>query len=726
MELEATSAGLFRALARLDDVLRRAVEVARELYRRRPRPRSCPGCTSTTRRSSGCSTAPRERRCLGAAGGLGELDADDERMAWLRRAFELTAFELQVAPHRARAGGRPALRADLRLPPGRRDPQAADGRPRPAACSARAPEARIADRAVFAHGRDADPRASSSGWSRPEGTADPPLLAHAVRVDEQVVRLLLGRAASSTAGSAGWPSWSMPSTRTTPTSCRTAPASDWRGWPSTAARSAAPSACTSRERAGRAVAGRRRRSRRRSACDCWWSTCSSCRRDHDEVDRLLRLVVPRGAGSSTRCCSWTASIASTRPAARRRPAVRPARRRSRPTRPTSSCSGASARGSRRPRPHGHADGADPRPGVRRARVAWRRRLADAGVAIPAADIAALAERFRLTSDQIADAVRSPTRVRAGEALDRRSATGRRPAERRGDGGGPVRGGARRSRAPRLGDRAPSRSGPPGLGRHRAARRDASSSCASMCASGAAPAAGARRLGLRPRGCRSARASTRCSPGRPGTGKTMAAEVIAGELGLDLYKIDLSRRRQQVHRRDREEPRARSSARPQDANAILFFDEADALFGKRSEVRDAHDRYANIEIATCCSGWSSTRASRSSPPTCARTWTRRSSAGSQFIVEFPFPDEERPAADLGGRCSRPTRRATADVDFAALGARVPARRRQHQEHRRSARRSSPRTDGEPIGDGPPAAGDPPRAAEDGPGRGVRRFEVTPSC
>ena len=54
--------------------------------------------------------------------------------------------------------------------------------------------------------------------------------------------------------------------------------------------------------------------------------------------------------------------------------------------------------------------------------------------------------------------------------------------------------------------------------------------------------------------------------------------------------------QQVHRRDREEPRRGSSTRPRTRNAILFFDEADALFGKRSEVTDAHDRYANIEIS----------------------------------------------------------------------------------------------------------------------------------
>jgi SpoVK/Ycf46/Vps4 family AAA+-type ATPase len=83
-------------------------------------------------------------------------------------------------------------------------------------------------------------------------------------------------------------------------------------------------------------------------------------------------------------------------------------------------------------------------------------------------------------------------------------------------------------------------------------------------------------------------------GPSGTGKTMAAEIIAGELGLDLYKIDLST----VFSKyigETEKNLARIFAEAETSNAILFFDEADALFGKRSEVRDAHDRYANIEV-----------------------------------------------------------------------------------------------------------------------------------
>jgi ATP-dependent 26S proteasome regulatory subunit len=83
-------------------------------------------------------------------------------------------------------------------------------------------------------------------------------------------------------------------------------------------------------------------------------------------------------------------------------------------------------------------------------------------------------------------------------------------------------------------------------------------------------------------------------GPSGTGKTMAAEIMAGELGLDLYKIDLSTVVSK-YIGETEKNLARIFSEAETSNAILFFDEADALFGKRSEVRDSHDRYANIEI-----------------------------------------------------------------------------------------------------------------------------------
>ncbi len=83
-------------------------------------------------------------------------------------------------------------------------------------------------------------------------------------------------------------------------------------------------------------------------------------------------------------------------------------------------------------------------------------------------------------------------------------------------------------------------------------------------------------------------------GDPGTGKTMAASVIASELGLELIRIDLA----QVVSKwvgETEKNLARIFDEAQDANAALLFDEADALFGKRTEVKSAQDKYANLEV-----------------------------------------------------------------------------------------------------------------------------------
>ncbi len=83
-------------------------------------------------------------------------------------------------------------------------------------------------------------------------------------------------------------------------------------------------------------------------------------------------------------------------------------------------------------------------------------------------------------------------------------------------------------------------------------------------------------------------------GQSGTGKTMAAGVIAKELQLDLYKIDLSTIVSK-YIGETEKNLNKIFTEAQTSNAILFFDEADALFGARSDVKDAHDRYANIEV-----------------------------------------------------------------------------------------------------------------------------------
>lgn len=83
-------------------------------------------------------------------------------------------------------------------------------------------------------------------------------------------------------------------------------------------------------------------------------------------------------------------------------------------------------------------------------------------------------------------------------------------------------------------------------------------------------------------------------GESGTGKTLAAEVLASELRLDLYRIDLSAVVSK-YIGDTEKNLRRLFDLAEDGGAILFFDEADALFGKRGEVKDSHDRYANIEV-----------------------------------------------------------------------------------------------------------------------------------
>jgi AAA+ superfamily predicted ATPase len=83
-------------------------------------------------------------------------------------------------------------------------------------------------------------------------------------------------------------------------------------------------------------------------------------------------------------------------------------------------------------------------------------------------------------------------------------------------------------------------------------------------------------------------------GSPGTGKTMAAEAIANELRQDLYRIDLSAVVSK-YIGETEKNLASAFEEAERAGAVLFFDEADSLFGKRTEVRDAHDRYANLEI-----------------------------------------------------------------------------------------------------------------------------------
>ncbi|HMH53511.1 MAG TPA: ATP-binding protein [Candidatus Acidoferrum sp.] len=127
-------------------------------------------------------------------------------------------------------------------------------------------------------------------------------------------------------------------------------------------------------------------------------------------------------------------------------------------------------------------------------------------------------------------------------------------------------------------------------------------------------------------------------GPSGTGKTMAAEIIASALGLELYKVDLSMVVSK-YIGDTEKNLSRIFTEAETSNAILFFDEADALFGKRSDVKDSHDRYANIEV-----GYLLQRMEEYDGVVILATNLRKNMDEAfvrrlQFTVEFPFPDEE---------------------------------------------------------------------------------------
>ncbi len=151
-------------------------------------------------------------------------------------------------------------------------------------------------------------------------------------------------------------------------------------------------------------------------------------------------------------------------------------------------------------------------------------------------------------------------------------------------------------------------------------------------------------------------------GPSGTGKTMAGEVLARELNLDLYRIDLS---QVVNKYigETEKNLRRVFDAAEESGAILLFDEADALFGKRSEVKDSHDRYANIEISyllqrmEAYSGLAILTTNMKSALDTA--FLRR----LRFVVQFPFPDAAL-RAEIWRRVF-PTPTPTEGLDFGQL-------------------------------------------------------------
>jgi ATPase family associated with various cellular activities (AAA) len=153
-------------------------------------------------------------------------------------------------------------------------------------------------------------------------------------------------------------------------------------------------------------------------------------------------------------------------------------------------------------------------------------------------------------------------------------------------------------------------------------------------------------------------------GASGTGKTMAAEVLASELAIDLYQIDLS---SVVSKYIGETERNLSAIfnEAENSQTLLFFDEADALYGKRTEVKDAHDRYANIEVDYLLQ-----RMEQYTGPVVLATNFQKNLDEAFLrrlhdVIEFPFPDAGARERIWRGHFPTEAPREP-DLDFAFLG------------------------------------------------------------
>ncbi len=152
-------------------------------------------------------------------------------------------------------------------------------------------------------------------------------------------------------------------------------------------------------------------------------------------------------------------------------------------------------------------------------------------------------------------------------------------------------------------------------------------------------------------------------GGSGTGKTMAAEVVGRELELDVYRIDLSTVVSK-YIGETEKNLRRIFDAAEEGGTVLLFDEADAIFGKRSEVKDSHDRYANIEVAYLLQRMESYRG------LAILTTNLKSSIDTaflrriRFITHFPFPDLEQ-RSEMWRRAF-PTQTPTQNLRFEKLG------------------------------------------------------------
>ena len=152
-------------------------------------------------------------------------------------------------------------------------------------------------------------------------------------------------------------------------------------------------------------------------------------------------------------------------------------------------------------------------------------------------------------------------------------------------------------------------------------------------------------------------------GPSGTGKTLAAEVIANSLGLDLLRVDLAAVvSKYIGETEKNLERIFRSA--EGADAVLFFDEADALFGRRSEIKDAHDRYANIEVDYLLQRLEQYEGVVVLASNLAQNIDESFTRRMQFTVDFPFPGEPQRLA-IWRTHFPPETPIERDVDFAYM-------------------------------------------------------------
>jgi SpoVK/Ycf46/Vps4 family AAA+-type ATPase len=134
-------------------------------------------------------------------------------------------------------------------------------------------------------------------------------------------------------------------------------------------------------------------------------------------------------------------------------------------------------------------------------------------------------------------------------------------------------------------------------------------------------------------------------GESGTGKTLAAEVLAADLALDLYRIDLAATVSK-YIGETEKNLRRVFEAAEASGAVLLFDEADALFGKRGDVKDSVDRYANLEVAYLLQRMESYRGLAILTTNLRSSVDRAFLRRLRFVVQFPFPDAEQRAGIWG--------------------------------------------------------------------------------